>query len=656
MTVPQLLYLVSIAIYIVFFCLFVRLFFWKSYSEKTYWRRKPRLTLAQVQQLARDTDQELPYLTVMVPARNEADVIEQTIKHMTQLNYPPDRYEVVIVTDQKELMIQEAHRPRTITNTLDALSEGLHTRHAAFDADGRRLALGLLTQLSLQDLESIAATWHQLPHWHLIHRLSPSKLFELVRTIAEEILAHRGRPAISRLTCLIERAYSGLDDDQVYGALCVHLGLALPVVAALCSLEQSESSTARNMMRLVAQTHHERTYSVLYTLTCGVSNQLRSHLQSLLADGQLRPALQDAYLLSFPTTQDIVARQQADLKRRSSSHRLRHVVVPFDFDGKYQGQCVGSAVPSTKGRALNFALPLIDPRSQVCGFYDAESRPETNVLLYVAHRRLQEGESVQILQGPVFQVRNFYSLGPFTKIVSLYQAISHDWYLPVIFRRLPFVGGTNLFVATELLARIKGYDDDSLTEDLELGARAYLKCGAWPEFLPFYSSEQTPPVFRAFFRQRLRWGTGHLQVMEKIRTDTSYPRDKAMMIWRRLFVKAQVEWTLYQFGALLPPLALLLWWLGYIDPSIAPFEVRAVMNGLSLLYFAFTVYAYTRYSPYVDQSARPRDWRGRAGIYGSLVMLPFVAFFFPIPFSTALVLKGLHLEPKIWVKTPRTRE
>ncbi|MGE5654513.1 MAG: glycosyltransferase family 2 protein, partial [Bacillota bacterium] len=476
------------------------------------------------------------------------------------------------------------------------------------------------------------------------------------RSIAEEILERSGRPNISRLTCLIERTHLGLDDDQIQGALGVYLGLALPVVSVLCSLEQSDSPIARSMMRFAAHTHHERTYNVLYTLTCRVSNQLRSQLQALLTSDRLQPALQEAYLLSFPTTQDIVARQQWDLNQRSSGHRLRHVVVPFDFDGKYQGQCLGTMVPSTKGRALNFALPLIDPRSQMCGFYDAESRPEANVLLYVAYRRIQDQEAVQILQGPVFQVRNFYSMGPFTKIVSLYQAISHDWYLPVIFRRLPFVGGTNLFVSTDLLARIKGYDDHSLTEDLELGARAYLKCGAWPEFLPFYSSEQTPPVFRAFFRQRLRWGTGHLQVMEKIRSDTSYPRDKAMMIWRRLFVKGQVEWTLYQTGALLPPLALLLWWLGYIDPSIAPFEVRAVMNGLSLLYFAFTVYAYTRYSPYVDQSARPRDWRGRVGVYGSLVMLPFVAFFFPVPFSTALVLKGLHLEPKIWIKTPRTRE
>src|SRR5690606_21842147 len=110
-----------------------------------------------------------------------------------------------------------------------------------------------------------------------------------------------------------------------------------------------------------------------------------------------------------------------------------------------------------------------------------ESRPHRDVLLYIASRHGTGGPS--IFQGPVFQVRNFYEMGPFSKIASLYQSVAHEWVLPALFQRLPFVGGTNLFVRPRLLQRIGGFDHELLTEDLELGTRAYLEVGEWPEYL-----------------------------------------------------------------------------------------------------------------------------------------------------------------------------
>jgi len=250
---------------------------------------------------------------------------------------------------------------------------------------------------------------------------------------------------------------------------------------------------------------------------------------------------------------------------------------------------------------------MVATETDVCGFYDAESRPNLDVLLYVAYKRMTSEERVQIWQGPVFQVRNFYEMGPFSKIASLYQAVAHDWYLPVVFRRLPFVGGTNLFVEKSLLKELGGYDNSSLTEDLELGTRAYLVTGAWPDYLPYASSEQTPPNFSSFYRQRLRWGTGHLQVMEKIRAQTCFPPERKRRLMRELSIKGPIEWSFYQAITLLPPTMLILYWTGQVDSSIVPAGVRIGLNVLSLVYISFTFYAFYRITQAVHRTITGRS-------------------------------------------------
>lgn len=43
---------------------------------------------------------ETPFITILVPAHNEEASIQATIDHLaTQMNYPTDRYEIIIVND-----------------------------------------------------------------------------------------------------------------------------------------------------------------------------------------------------------------------------------------------------------------------------------------------------------------------------------------------------------------------------------------------------------------------------------------------------------------------------------------------------------------------------------------------------------------------------
>ncbi|MFO7172367.1 MAG: glycosyltransferase family 2 protein [Bacillota bacterium] len=685
LTLPQYLYLAVAAAYLLMFLLFCRLLLWKRYAERHYWRRRPRLTVAQVEAQARALGRPLPFFSILIPARNEAEVIEGTVDHMAALDYPPDRYEIVVVTDEKEQRAADQRRPGIVREAAETVAAGL----AALEGPETRgegpaaaplpdpppevqgLVLGLLARLATEggsDPSLAPLSLTSLPEpvsrqliWEAARRLYPGRRWGLEARLGEvEVLLRR------RLRQAREK-----DSQAAFAALLAH---GIPVVVAMAALRQDpgQARLVRHLAARVARAHHSLTQEILVTMAEALAGRILERLRRLRAAGPeaLRRALEATYREVYPTTQDILARKVQELARQPGRPRLVHVTVPFDFDGRLGGGCTGREVPSTKGRALNWGLGFVDPRAEWCGFYDAESRPDPGVLLYVAHRWLQDlgpeerpwraprvGRPVQIFQGPVFQVRNFYEMGPFCKIASLYQAVAHDWYLPALFRHLPFVGGTNLFVTADLLRAVGGYDHQSLTEDLELGTRAYLRCGAWPEYLPLPSSEQTPPTFAAFFRQRLRWATGHLQVMDKIRRETGYPPERRRAVLRQLFRKGQREWVFYQAATLVPPAALVAYYLGLLDPAVLPAPVRACLSLLSLIYVGFTLYAFRRYAPHLDTAAREAaTLRSQALAVVNLLLLPLAAFLFPVPYSSALVLRGLGRSPQGWVKTPRTRE
>ncbi|MHB1418451.1 MAG: glycosyltransferase family 2 protein [Bacillota bacterium] len=467
MKFPEILYLCTVTLYLILFLLFLRYFTWRWYAYKHFWKRKPHLDQQQLLQLTNSKKSHIPVISILVPARDEADVIGNTLEHLITLDYPPDKYEIVIITDEKEI---------------------------------------------------------------------------------------RGKT----------KSKQG-------------------------------------------------------------------------------------------STQQVVDQKIKELSVRQEIPAIRHMIVPYDFDGRLPGRCLGKEVPSTKGRALNWALRSIGIQIDLCAFYDAESRPDNKTLLHVAYEWLNYYPQVRLWQGPVFQIRNFYQLGPINKIAAIYQALAHEWYLPVLMRTLPFVGGTNFVIDNKLLQKIGGFDHQALTEDLELGVRAYLEAGAWPRYLASPSSEQTPPTYLAYFRQRLRWGSGHLQVLEKFRKTTDkYPAEVLKPILKALFWKGQAEWLIYQFAILIPVITLPFLVFGQLDPSILPDRFREMLRWLAPLYFLFTFYLLVHFYRYVEKASR-FSWKQLFSIC-QLLVLPLAGFLLPLPYSCAVILKVLHRQPKVWIKTPRTKE
>lgn len=468
METSQILYLISFAFGLLVMFLFLRYLYWGYKARSIHWKKIENLSIDLLISQAKKQNMDLPFFSIMVPARDEADVIADTIEHLAGLNYPKSHYEIVVITDGKELRMKRSN-PEAVT------------------------------------------------------------------------------------------------------------------------------------------------------------------------------------------TQDMVELKIREFQGRKDVPALKHVVVPYDFDGRVGGICLGREVNSTKARALNYGLGFIDPRCTICSFYDAESRPEADVLLYVALRWIQTNGKQKLWQGPVFQVRNFYQLGPLNKLIALYQALAHEWYYPNLMEHLPFLGGTNLHIERGLLIDVGGFDPQALSEDLELGIRVYLERKQWPEYLPVVSTEQTPATYKALFRQRLRWGSGHLQVFDKLKAAVNYRDEVRLPLLRTLFWKGHAQWYFYQALVILPWIFFILALQGYLDPSVIPSEIkRAVGLFVPTCYF-FTFYLFFRFKNYINFAVAPQGI-GRYLVLLELFVLPVAGFFIVLPFTTALILRALKRQPQVWIKTPRTQE
>lgn len=635
-----------LGLHILVFLLFLRIFLWKRYAEREHWSREPRLTLAQVQERARECGRELPFVTLFVPAREEREVIANTIRHLVQLEYPADRWELVVVTDEKEE--RAARRARAAVAAAVAAAPRWPVGHA------ETAMLALLCRLVLRAARRLRPRADGLLDglFALPVHVQEELLLDAVCDLWQHGVPRRPGRWFEGVRHRLARQWPALGDTDLPAAVFL---LALAVWAAAAQLRGAAPSEEELRAHLAAV----RPRAPL-RLGCWLLRHLPAaavrRVERLRRAGALGEAVAAACAVAWPTTQEVVARCLQELASRPGMPQVKHASVPYDFDGRLDGGPAGREVPSTKGRALNYGARLADPRAQIFGFYDAEARPDRRVLLHVAWRWLDDPERPLLVQGPVFQVRNFHRLGPLNKIAALYQAVSHHWYLPVLMRYLPFIGGTNFFIDRQLFVAVGGFDPGCLSEDLDLGVRVALATGVWPRYLPVPASEQTPPTFRDYFRQRLRWGYGWLQVYRRLREararDPEVQRLRRALL-RQLFLRGHVQWTLYQLLTLATPLS---WWLvvqGWLVAPDLPLAVDVALQATVLPYLAFTWSCLLRYRPFMD----PTPHRGAMLVAGAqLLLLPLAAFCFPTPFSTALALYALGVSPNGWVKTPRTAE
>lgn len=168
--------------------------------------------------------------------------------------------------------------------------------------------------------------------------------------------------------------------------------------------------------------------------------------------------------------------------------------------------------PKNKPKALNSALPHC--RGQVVGVFDAEDEVDPRLLRQVD--ATFQSENAHVVQGGV-QLMNFrsswYSLRNCLEYFFWFRSRLHlhaeHGFIPL--------GGNTVFVRTDVLRAVGGWDPECLAEDCELGVRLSTLGArvAIAYSADLVTREETPDSLRGLFKQRTRWNQGFLQVLRK---------------------------------------------------------------------------------------------------------------------------------------------
>lgn len=173
---------------------------------------------------------------------------------------------------------------------------------------------------------------------------------------------------------------------------------------------------------------------------------------------------------------------------------------------------VDAGSPKNKPRALNAALPYC--AGAITGVFDAEDYVHPALLHRVDQCFQRTG--AEVVQAGV-QLMNLHSSWLAVRNVLEY----YFWFRSRLHlsARQGFIplGGNTVFVRTQVLRAVGGWDSDCLAEDCELGVRlsalgAHTVVVYEPELV---TREEGPPTLRAFVRQRTRWNQGYLQTLSR---------------------------------------------------------------------------------------------------------------------------------------------
>ncbi|WP_267307250.1 glycosyltransferase [Mycobacterium barrassiae] len=169
-------------------------------------------------------------------------------------------------------------------------------------------------------------------------------------------------------------------------------------------------------------------------------------------------------------------------------------------------------IPKNKPKALNTALPAC--RGEIVGVFDAEDEVHPR-LLRLVEARFEESRADVVQAGvQLMNVRStWWSL---RNCLEYYFWFRSRLHFHADQRFIP-LGGNTVFVRTELLRAVGGWDRNCLAEDCEIGVRlstrgARVAVAYDPKVV---TREETPGSVRALVKQRTRWDQGFMQVYRK---------------------------------------------------------------------------------------------------------------------------------------------
>ncbi|HTM76383.1 MAG TPA: glycosyltransferase, partial [Devosia sp.] len=176
-------------------------------------------------------------------------------------------------------------------------------------------------------------------------------------------------------------------------------------------------------------------------------------------------------------------------------------------DPRFSVVPVPDALPRTKPKALDFALPLC--RGDYVVVYDAEDTPDPDQL-WLAALAFRDSPHIECLQAELFidnAEENWLAglfAGEYAGLFGVMLPAYAAWRLP-----MP-LGGTSNHFRLKTLRGLGGWDAFNVTEDADLGMRlARLRFRT--QMLASTTLEEAPTHFHSWLGQRTRWMKGWMQ-------------------------------------------------------------------------------------------------------------------------------------------------
>jgi cellulose synthase/poly-beta-1,6-N-acetylglucosamine synthase-like glycosyltransferase len=301
------------------------------------------------------------------------------------------------------------------------------------------------------------------------------------------------------------------------------------------------------------------------------------------------PGALSIYVLDDDSTDDTASIVQ---KYASTFSQIHYLKVP-----------PGS--PKGKSRVLNYGLSVT--KSDYFVVFDADNQPSEDSLLELVHA----AECTPDAAGAVGYVKTINAnKNLLTRMIAIefqvFQLLmqSGRWRM----FQTGSLAGTNMLLRRSVLEEAGGYDLYALAEDAELTVRLTALGWKLPVVHHSHTWEQEPEKINIFIRQRTRWLTGNIYLLEKSFHEWSYWKGKTFvhsfqhvltyLLFVLMLMFSNTWFILSLVGVDLPdfnsPL-LLFWFMSYIvytaqiisamvlEKTITPFNVLIGM----VMYFTY---------------------------------------------------------------------
>ncbi|TDQ36447.1 glycosyltransferase family 2 protein [Aureibacillus halotolerans] len=322
----------------------------------------------------------------------------------------------------------------------------------------------------------------------------------------------------------------------------------------------------------------------------------------------------------------------------ASSDETAEIIQSFSsMFSRIQYVRVPPGSPKGKSRVLNYGLSITS--SDYFLVYDADNQPEKDAAIRLV-------EAAETTKGAVGAVGYVKTINETTNVLTRMIALEFQVFQLLMqvgrwaFFKTGSLAGTNMLLKRSAIEELGGYDPYALAEDAELTMRITAAGKRLPVVPESRTWEQEPEKMKIYMRQRTRWLTGNLYLLEKAFHERSYWKG------RTLVHSLQHVFTYFLFVLLL--LASDIWF----AVGLSGLDLFSSNSPLLLLWFmSYLVYtAQIMSAMVIDRTATPANL-----LVGVIMYFTYAQLFIVLLFKSAWSYCWNRLRKRTiqWDKTQR---